>query len=1652
MRTRRSRKWEQRLLSVFLSMMLLLGMLPIRDWGIQSEVEAAGVTLLNPGTDNGKVTWDCIWFGSYPQAEVVPSANYTAVNSSYLKSGDIIVDNSLYQTLKSADGWDYNEDIIINGEKYRRMRKYQATYIGSNSAYYYQWADATTYHYFKYQPIKWRILKIDGNMAMILADKALDDRQFNTVKPNPTWEKSTVRSFLNGYNSSYNKQGVDFYGTWNFLYKAFGSSGRAALCTTKVVQSDSYYTSNRGNDTFDKVFLLSDTEAQASQYGLNNSVNRYCKSSTYAKAMGAFYSLNSSYIGNCCWWLRSSGPDFDSPRDVYYYGNVGSHYHVYNPDFAVRPAAFLNLKYTNLYTYAGTVCSDGKISEVGRDTASNESVVVENSIKSNLNDMLQDIHFASGEIKGPEFEVMDGKYKFSPFNFDFRTEILLSKLKFNAVIEDSTKTVKVILGYGKDSEAEITQTSKKIDSSWGKQFNDIKSLYKEMTGSDMGSSNKKGTYWNKFQKLKSDLNRIKCDMLISADMSVCGYIEFDYSSGSLVYKEGGIIEEVTAGTEIPFPICGKFVYTALGLEVGESGTIAWTNNKTFETKLELKATATAKIVGEIPMLAKIEGGLNASLKGTLSSTDPKFSMGMDGSVFIKGSALQGMITFFDISKKYVDCQIYPEFKNNLGKKISVMNAKTFDNMLESAEETPRILNSSSDRTVNLSGQDFVKNNVYEYNDAKLLELNDGRMLLLWIDDTGLKNDKNLTSLLYSVYDGGGWSESQTVAEDGCFFGEFDACTDSDGNVNVIFQKGIGTFEEDEEYTEMVRVIDPYFIRFDGNGFSEPVKLLGDNSDYETNYHISNQDGISVSWVSYSSDYMSGDSEYITITCMQIQDGQTGEKIQYNTQNQIMHMALQGDKVFAVEQDGQQETFIYSYEDGQENVIDTLEVPSKLVCADNNLFYLNGNVLCIYDGNTVTSTNMEQINDFQMVTNQGRTKVITEFYDGNTSGFYAADVSDKEIGDFELIMEEDRFVKQYESILDEKGKVKIIATLCDMVSMDSTTEFQNLQLKLCEKETVYDIGTDYIDYDMEAVKPDSDLSVAFNMINKGNQEINDVTAILLDEKGNILAQKEIPCELMPGDEMEETVIYHLPENISYQTWKLRVNISETERNLSDNEASTEVGFSDLNISNLEFTQNCTNNVITGKIQNDGYDCAKNISINIGQNTIDGRKTLETIEIANMEPGEEKIFQMEVDDAELQEVENGCDISIFAEAESDTMESDLLNNENILLTTYASNRHHMDKIDAVPASSKNGNIEYWICSECGAVFRDSEALEEIQMTDTVIPMSAILKIEQIAKIKQERLANISNLSYDDRQNAEQEIRRIAQEQEEKINSVVKVEEIEEILENAEQVFDEALKNVFQITIVRTITFPENAGLLAGGGEYLFDSTVMLTAKPVKGYTFAGWYKGNIEENSIPSEKNKVSTVPSCEIQALDNDTVYTAYFTPNKDKNLSIITGQGSVTYAYHEKNKSIANDMKNNGFPIGTYFTVTANPNTGYDFLYWTDETTGRILSDLPEYRFYLSDNTSIRACYKSSQEATCYVVFKDMNGRVLQAGDVEKGSAAIPPETGNFNGKCAERYGHSSHLRKAFRIYRICQWWLHCLRTEGKLFFCRCRYSTGGRK
>ena len=303
-----------------------------------------------------RVTWDCVYFGSYPQSEVTSK------------------DGSIYNTLKNATGWDENNDITIGRTKYRRLKGEDATYYSSNEEGQYNWNGSyKTYHYFKYEPIKWRVLNRNGNDALLLADVALDDQKYNTDYAKVTWETSSMRSWLNGYGASVNQPKTD-YSRKNFINSAFTSTQKNAIKTTNVVNNNNiYYGTAGGNNTSDQVFLLSESEVYntdtAAGYGFAKDYSTYdearrSRCSTYAYAMGTY---------RYYWWLRSPGCDGHCAAGVYIDGEVdGRGRDVFDNNVGVRPALHLNLPSTNLYSYAGTVCSDAmKSGESGTDNPVN---------------------------------------------------------------------------------------------------------------------------------------------------------------------------------------------------------------------------------------------------------------------------------------------------------------------------------------------------------------------------------------------------------------------------------------------------------------------------------------------------------------------------------------------------------------------------------------------------------------------------------------------------------------------------------------------------------------------------------------------------------------------------------------------------------------------------------------------------------------------------------------------------------------------------------------------------------------------------------------------------------------------------------------------------------------------------------------------------------------------------------------------------------------------------------------------------------------------------------------------------------------------------------------------------------------------------------
>ena len=280
--------------------------------------------------------WSCIYFGSYPTNEVVKGP-FDAVDEYAVAAGDVITDAALYTKLEQAD-WDGNDDAVIDGKRYHRINGAGAVTASGDHKQHYLWTDLSAWHYYAYAPIKWRVLNIKGATALLLADRMMDNCPFHSSPEDVTWSESLLRQWLNS----------------TFLDRAFSPAEKMSIVEASVENADNFYFGTTcGPDTRDRVFILSEAEAFASEkavdYGFYpgdgfEDPARQFRSTLYAKCRGSWWSPKETSLGGSFWFLRTSG--YTKANAVY----VGAGGDIYNRgmmnicnDAAVLPAIYLDL-------------------------------------------------------------------------------------------------------------------------------------------------------------------------------------------------------------------------------------------------------------------------------------------------------------------------------------------------------------------------------------------------------------------------------------------------------------------------------------------------------------------------------------------------------------------------------------------------------------------------------------------------------------------------------------------------------------------------------------------------------------------------------------------------------------------------------------------------------------------------------------------------------------------------------------------------------------------------------------------------------------------------------------------------------------------------------------------------------------------------------------------------------------------------------------------------------------------------------------------------------------------------------------------------------------------------------------------------------------
>ena len=189
------------------------------------------------------------------------------------------------------------------------------------------------------QPIEWIVLDVKDGKVLLVSKYALTCKPFaSDDQPEANWSTSYIRKWLNQ----------------DFIAEAFDMDETQCIQEADITNpKNAKYGTSSGEDTSDKVFLLSNEEVE--MY-FKAPAERICQATEYVRKTNNGITADQQ-TGNCWWWTRTSGGGTRNASGVTRDGLVhNSGDDIHNANVCVRPAmwvseTFIKTSYTNFGSY-----------------------------------------------------------------------------------------------------------------------------------------------------------------------------------------------------------------------------------------------------------------------------------------------------------------------------------------------------------------------------------------------------------------------------------------------------------------------------------------------------------------------------------------------------------------------------------------------------------------------------------------------------------------------------------------------------------------------------------------------------------------------------------------------------------------------------------------------------------------------------------------------------------------------------------------------------------------------------------------------------------------------------------------------------------------------------------------------------------------------------------------------------------------------------------------------------------------------------------------------------------------------------------------------------------------------------------------------------
>ena len=1087
------------------------------------------------------------------------------------------------------------------------------------------------------EPIKWRVLSVNGNDAFLLADRNLDAGSYNEKFTDVTWATCTLRTWLND----------------TFLNTAFTPAEQTAIKNTTVVNKDNpYYGTEGGENTIDKVYLLSIAEVCNTAYGFNgefdtNSETREAKNTAYAKECGAWTSTSTEYEGNGWWWLRSPGTDRSinaSYVDDSGYGDYDG-YSVDTVIDAVRPALHLNLSSSNLWSYAGKVTSKGvggssqatpTPTQTSKPTPTPYVSAEDKKYITNIEKSLPDFsNLGSAELKGPEISI--GNNTFNIFKQKMSMDLsFFDAANMTVNIDAKNKTAEVLLGIKSNNSATVKKDPN--DTYWRESYQEVKSLVKSCGGKVDTTK-----LWNRFSKLRGKLKKVNGSAAFHVNGNAAGYVKLKLDdNGSVIgFEEGGMTAALEAGGSVKVPLWW-IVYSEFGVSGSVDGKICLTMNpqKVITPGGELNLAIKPHIaLGADAVVIDIKGGIEGEIGGKASFPWKSFSNSVSayltGKLYIQADTIvPGLSGYKDW--KFSRLELYP----NLGKTTKSIGKMTYKRSspvtkkeIQSVKKSQNLLDSAQESLV------------YENAKPAITTFADGTALMTYLDDTE-ENYGGQTTLMYRLYQNGAWSDGKPVDKTG----RLDTAAQMfshNGFTYVMYENSDVAITEDMSEEEILQHLTLKVARYDEESqtFDKVVTLrkAGKNWSYKYQFASDGTDLYAVWGENSSGDALLEEGKTKIYRSKLTEDGWSAPEELYRTNDTISDFAYGyiGDEFSLAMVQG--ETLLVNGE-----TIATADTGMQAVkCIDGKIYFIQDGTLMRYAGGETENLRIACSSSYDVYEDA----VYWIGQDNFNSEIYKQKIGEESVA--AALTEDGGYVSGF-ALLKNSEEPGVVYTEQE-VDTSKENPYGATVLKYKDETKRSQAEVTNIAYDVLSFGTDKENPILITVSNTGTTDLNHVKITVKDASGNVLYEGPFVDKLAAGMQSEQEILISVPADFTTSDITASVTSDETFEQQLTAKQTIETTTSDLAVTAKN------NDLIT--VTNNGGNEAEKVSFVVKDGGENGN-VIHTETVGTLSSGQLK-------DISLVEIWNKAtrnDISgtkiLYLEVEQEETEYELWNNSIVL----------------------------------------------------------------------------------------------------------------------------------------------------------------------------------------------------------------------------------------------------------------------------------------------------------------------------------------------------------------------------------------------------